>query len=39
LPEDLDRARFQQFLGTLRDGKLLDGGVDIEKLLYSPPAK
>lgn len=39
LPEDLDRARFQQFLGTLRDGKLLDGDVDIEKLLYSPPPK
>lgn len=38
-PEDLDRARLRQFFQVLREGRLLDGDVDFERLLYIPPPK
>ncbi len=38
-PEDLDRARLRQFFQVLREGRLLDGNVDFERLLYVPPPK
>lgn len=38
-PESLDRDRLRQFLQVLREGRLLDGDVDFERLLYVPPPK
>jgi len=38
-PENLDRERLRQFFQVLREGHLLDGNVDFERLLYIPPPK
>jgi len=39
IPENLDRDRLRQFFQVLREGRLLDGNVDFERLLYVPPTK
>lgn len=36
-PENLDRDRLRQFFQVLREGRLLEGDVDFERLLYVPP--
>ena len=38
-PENLDRDRLRQFFQVLREGRLLDGDVDFERLLYVPPPR
>ena len=39
IPENLDRDRLRQFFQVLREGRLLDGDVDFERVLYVPPPR
>ena len=38
VPEDLDRKELLKFFQILRNGYLLEGDIDFDKLLYIPPA-